>query len=78
MNDELWRWTAEALAPGVRTGAISSREATESCLARLDAVNPRLNAVVDNLAEEALLVESDGSYTVVRVSARAHDLFAPA
>jgi len=54
MSDELWRWTAEALAVGIRTGAISSREATESCLARLDAVNPYLNAVVDNLAEEAL------------------------
>jgi len=31
-----------------------------------------------NLAEEALLVESDGSHSVVQVSARAHDLFAPA
>ena len=54
MSDELWRWTAEALAAGIRTGAISSREATESCLTRLDAVNPRLNAIVDNLAEEAI------------------------
>ncbi len=54
MGDELWRWTAERLARGIRTRAISSREATESCLARLDAVNPRINAVVDILAEEAL------------------------
>ena len=54
MGDELWRWTAERLVRGIRTGAISSREATESCLARLDAVNPRINAVVDPLAEEAL------------------------
>ena len=54
MADELWRWTAEELVRGIRTGAISSREATESCLARLDAVNPRINAVVDPLAEEAL------------------------
>lgn len=54
MTDELWRWTAEALVDGIRTGAISSREATESCLARLDAVNPRINAVVDPLADEAL------------------------
>lgn len=54
MGDELWRWTAEALVRGIRTRAISSREATESCLARLDAVNPRINAVVDPLADEAL------------------------
>ena len=53
-NDEFWRWTAEELARGIRTRAISSREATESCLARLDAVNPRINAVVDVLADEAL------------------------
>ena len=54
MGDELWRWTAEDLVRGIRTRAISSREATESCLARLDAVNPRINAVVDPLADEAL------------------------
>lgn len=54
MGDELWRWTAEELVRGIRTRAISSREATESCLARLDAVNPRINAVVDPLADEAL------------------------
>ncbi len=30
-----------------------------------------------NLAEQAVLIESDGSYSVVEVSARAHDLFAP-
>ena len=54
MGDELWRWTAEELVRGIRTRAISSREATESCLGRLDAVNPRINAVVDPLADEAL------------------------
>ncbi len=54
MADELWRWTAEELVRGIRTRAISSREATESCLARLDEVNPRINAVVDPLADEAL------------------------
>ena len=54
MADELWRWTAGELVRGIRTRAISSREATESCLARLDEVNPRINAVVDPLADEAL------------------------
>lgn len=54
MTDEMWRWDALPLAQAIKTRAISSREAVESCLKRLDAVNPRLNAVVDVLAEEAL------------------------
>jgi amidase len=53
MSNELWRWDAVDLAQAIRTHAISSREAVESCLVRLDAVNPRLNAVVDSLAVEA-------------------------
>jgi amidase len=51
---ELWRLDATELAHGIRTRRISSREAVASCLARLDAVNPRINAVVDVLAEQAL------------------------
>ena len=66
MSDELWRWTADALAVGIRTGAISSREATESCLARLEAVNPRINAVVDILADEALATADKADAAVRR------------
>jgi amidase len=54
MHAELWRWDAVALAAAIRTGKISSREATQSVLARLEAVNPKLNAVTVVLAEEAL------------------------
>ena len=54
MTDTLWRWTATDLSNGIRTRQISSREATESCLQRLDEVNPAINAVVDILADEAL------------------------
>lgn len=54
MSSEIWQLDATATAHGIRTGLFSSREATESCLARLDAVNPRLNAVVDVLRDEAL------------------------
>jgi amidase len=53
MTSELWRWTAEDIAKGVRTRQISAREALASCLARLEAVNPKVNAVVDLFAEEA-------------------------
>jgi amidase len=54
MTDEFWRWQACDLAQAIRTRRISSREAVMSCLARLAAVNPCINAVVDCLPEEAL------------------------
>ena len=54
MTNEFWRWQACDLAQAIRTRRISSREAVTSCLARLAAVNPRINAVVDCLPDEAL------------------------
>lgn len=51
---ELWRLDATDLGALIRAGRVSAREAVQSCLARLDAVNPRLNAVVHVLADEAL------------------------
>lgn len=52
-TDDLWRWTAAELAHGIRTRAISSREAVASCLGRIAEANARLNAVVEVLTEEA-------------------------
>jgi amidase len=54
MSDEIWRWTAAEMAHGIRTRKISSREAVSSVLARVDEINPRINAVVDLMADEAL------------------------
>jgi amidase len=54
MTDDLWRLDATELARLIRLGRVSSREATESCLSRLRAVNPAINAVVRVLEEEAL------------------------
>jgi amidase len=54
MTDDLWRLDATQLARLIRLGRISSREAVHSCLARLHAVNPKINAVVRVLEEEAL------------------------
>lgn len=51
---ELWRWNTTALAHGIRTRAISSREATLSSLRRIEHVNPRLNALVEVSPAEAL------------------------
>ena len=53
MVNELWRWGAVELARAIRAREISSREAVESCLARVEAVNPRINAIVDLMADEA-------------------------
>ncbi len=54
VENDLWRWTASELVQGIRTRLISSREATISCLSRIDAVNPTLNALVEVSAAEAL------------------------
>lgn len=51
MTGELWTWTAEELTDGIKTRKISSREALTSCLARLEEVNPYVNAVVDVFPE---------------------------
>src|ERR671935_258981 len=45
MQNDLWRWDAVDIAAAIRTRKISSREAVQSVLARLDAVNPALNAL---------------------------------
>lgn len=51
---EFWSLGAEALAALVRGREVSAREAAEAVLARMEAVNPALNAVVDPLPEAAL------------------------
>lgn len=53
-TDDLWRWSATDIANAVKTGKISASAATESTLARMEAVNPSLNAVVVATAAEAM------------------------
>ena len=55
MTDDLWRLDATELAQLIRLGRVSSRDAVQSCLARLHTVNPKINAVVRILEEEALV-----------------------
>jgi amidase len=50
---ELWQLGAGELAERIRAGALTSREVLEAHLARVEAVNPRLNAIVRVLADEA-------------------------
>ncbi len=53
---ELWRLTAVQLARAVRSREVSALEVTQAHLDRLEAVNPAINAVVQDCAEEALTV----------------------
>jgi amidase len=66
MTDELWGWQACDLAEAIRARRVSSREAVASCLSRLDAVNPRINAVVDVMAEDALAAADRADQAVAR------------
>ncbi len=52
--DEAWRWTASETARRVRAREVTARAVAESALARLDAANPSVNAVVAPLHDEAL------------------------
>lgn len=55
MAEQWWRLGARELAAMIRSRDVSSREVVESHLARVDEVNPTLNAVVRILADEALV-----------------------
>src|SRR5246500_917233 len=51
---DLWRLSAADLAALVTSKKVSAKEAAPSALARLDAVNPKINAVVDHRPEDVL------------------------
>lgn len=51
---DLWRLSATDLAALVKSKKVSAKEAATAALARLDAVNPKLNAVVDHKPAEVL------------------------
>ena len=54
MNDlPLWQWTASDIAMATRRGSLSVSDVAEAALARMDAVNPTLNAVVVSLFDQA-------------------------
>jgi amidase len=51
---DLWRLSAADLAGLIKTKKVSAREAAMAALARLDAVNPKINAVIDHRPAEVL------------------------
>ncbi|MFC3124013.1 amidase family protein [Pseudoroseomonas globiformis] len=54
MTDDLWRLSAAETARRVAAREITARQVAESALARLAAANPGINAVVQEMPEEAL------------------------
>jgi amidase len=64
LPSELWKWDAVDIAQSIKFRTVSSREVVVSCLARLDAVNPKINAVVVRLGESAL-AEAEAADTAV-------------
>src|SRR5271154_2866164 len=52
--DDLWRLSATELAGHIKSKKVSAKEAAEAGLARLDAVNPKINAVVDHRPDDVL------------------------
>ncbi|MHC2107650.1 amidase family protein [Methylobacterium sp.] len=51
---QLWRLTATDLSALIRSGQVSAREVAQAALDRLDAVNGRINAVVEHRPDEVL------------------------
>ena len=51
---DLWRLSAAELASLIKSKKVSAKEAATAALARLDAVNPKINAVVDHKPAEVL------------------------
>src|ERR1700728_5169121 len=52
--EELWRLSATDIAALIRSKKVSAKQAASAALARLDAVNPSINAVVDHRPEDVL------------------------
>jgi aspartyl-tRNA(Asn)/glutamyl-tRNA(Gln) amidotransferase subunit A len=53
-GNELWDQDATALAELIRTRQVSAAEVVRAHVDRIEAVNPKINAVVTLVAEQAL------------------------
>ncbi|RZV42285.1 MAG: amidase [Acidimicrobiales bacterium] len=62
---EIWQWNTSTTAERIRSGDISAREVADAHLARLDEVNPLLNAVTNDVRESAIAraAELDESFS---------------
>src|SRR5690349_7638320 len=60
MDEPLWKLPATTLARRYRDGSLTPRRVADAVLARLDAVNPALNAVIAR-RDAAFLAEADAA-----------------
>jgi amidase len=63
---DLWRLSAAEMASLIRSKKVSAKEAAAAALARLDAVNPKINAVVDHRPEDVLAQASAVDAAIAR------------
>ena len=69
MSNELWRKSALELAEGIRSKQFSSREVVDAHLARIDEVNPKVNAIIAVLSDEARAAADAADKTLASGSA---------
>jgi aspartyl-tRNA(Asn)/glutamyl-tRNA(Gln) amidotransferase subunit A len=60
MNERLWQLPACELQRRYRDGSLTPLAVAQGCLARLEAVNPRLNAVIAR-RDAAFLAEAEAA-----------------
>jgi len=53
-STQLWQLSATELAAHIKTREVSAREAAQSALERMEAVNPKINAIVECRPDEVL------------------------
>jgi amidase len=66
MSDELWRWDAGKLNEAIRTRAVSCKEVVTSCVTRVEAVNPEINAIVEKCFDEAIATAENADRELAR------------
>src|SRR6201990_3323278 len=64
--EDLWRLSAADLAALVKSKKVSAKEAATAALARLDAVNPKINAVIDHRPEDVLKQAAEVDVKIAR------------
>ncbi|MHB0773976.1 amidase family protein [Bradyrhizobium sp. 1.29L] len=63
---DLWRLSAGELAVLIKSKQVSAKEAATAALGRLEAVNPKINAVIDHRPEEVLKEAAEVDRAIAR------------
>ncbi len=64
MGNELWQLSAFEMAEGIREKLFSAEEVINSVISRIDQHNPRLNAIVADYREEALIAAREADRAI--------------